>query len=130
VVDIQWECGGRDNALQNTCEGQVFVLLFYKGVISCIPNFPGVLVGLVVYCGRGAMWLGRRRCYTRASGFCVEVLPVDICTVSAVGSMVIVCGEGVKTKCVLTCLSGYHIGSGLSCEVWGLLWNVPGSGGV
>jgi hypothetical protein len=66
------------------------------------------------------MWLGRRLCHTRASGFCVEVLPVDICTVSAVGSMVIVCGEGVKIKCVLTCLSGYHIGSGLSRVCWGL----------
>jgi hypothetical protein len=71
-------------------------------LITFLTVVPGVPVGLVVYCGRGAMWLGRRRCHTRASGFCVEVLPVDICTVSAVGSMVIVCGEGVKTKCVLT----------------------------
>jgi hypothetical protein len=46
---------------------------------------PGVLVGLVVYCGRGAMWLGRRRCHTRASGFCVEVLRVYPDTILGAG---------------------------------------------
>jgi hypothetical protein len=62
--------------------------------------------------------------------FWVDALPVDIITVSEVGSMVFIRGEGVKTKCVLTCLSGYHCGSGLSCEVRGSLRNVHGSGGV
>jgi hypothetical protein len=81
-------------------------------LITLLTVVPGVVDGLVVYCGRGAVWLGRRRCHTRASGFCVEVLPVDICTVSAVGSMAIVCGEGVKTKCVLTCYLDTILGAG------------------
>jgi hypothetical protein len=46
---------------------------------------PGVLVGFVVYCGRGSMWLGRRRCHTRASGFCVEVLRVYPNTILGAG---------------------------------------------
>jgi hypothetical protein len=117
VVDIQWEWVGRDKISSYKIHVGVKYLFSYSIrvlLITFLTVVPGVLVGLVVYCGRGAMLLGRRRCHTRASGFCVKVLPVDICTVSAVGSMVIVCGEGVKIKCVLTCLSGCHIGSGLS----------------
>jgi hypothetical protein len=39
VADIQWECGGgRDLILQNTCGGQVFVFLLYKGVTNHNPN--------------------------------------------------------------------------------------------
>jgi hypothetical protein len=39
VVDIQWECGGgSDLVIQNTCGGQIFVFLFYTGVINYIPN--------------------------------------------------------------------------------------------
>jgi hypothetical protein len=45
-------------------------------------------------------------------GFCVDALPVDIRTVSEVGSMVIICEEGVKTEWVLTCLCGHHCGGG------------------
>jgi hypothetical protein len=109
--------GGGDEISSYKIQGGVKCLFSYSIrvlLITFLTVVPGVPVDLVVYCGRGAMWLGRRRCHTRVSGFCVEVLPVDICKVRAVGAMVIVCGEGVKTKCVLTCLSGYHIGSGLS----------------
>jgi hypothetical protein len=117
VDDKPGEGGGGDESSSYKIHVGVKYLFSYSIrvlLITFLTVVPGVLVGLVVYCGRGAMWLGRHRCHTRASGFCVEVLPVDICTVSVVGSMVIVCGESVKTKCVLTCLSGYHIGSRLS----------------
>jgi hypothetical protein len=83
-----------------------FPIIHYKDVINTfLYVVPGVLVGLVVYCDRGSLWLGRRwvRCHTRASGF--------LCRCPA-------------------CLSGYHCGSGLSCEVRGSLWNVHGSVGL
>jgi hypothetical protein len=73
-------------------------------------------------------------CHTCASGFCVEVLPADICEVSVVGNYGLMPVErALRTECVLTCVSGYHVGGGcqgfavgyvqyrwreLECGVW------------
>jgi hypothetical protein len=97
-----------------------FPIIHCEGVIKYIPlcsrrsRWSGRVLWQGVLCGwgdAGSEVIPARR------GFCVDALPVDICKVSEFGSMVIICGEGVKTKCVRTYLSGYHFGSGLSCDV-------------
>jgi hypothetical protein len=52
-------------------------------LITVITVTSGVLVVLVVGCGRGAIWSGCR-CHPLASAICVEVPPVDICVLGEV----------------------------------------------
>jgi hypothetical protein len=58
VVDIQWECGGDEISSYKIHVGVKYLFSYSIRVllITFLIVVPGVLVGLVVYCGRGAVW--------------------------------------------------------------------------